>query len=605
VYAGSYDGLITRQDKRTGQSRNINAWPDNTMGYGVEAMKYRFQWSFPIVFSPHDPKTLYIGSNVLLKTVNEGQSWDVISPDLTRNDKSRMGTSGGPITQDNTSVEYYCTIFTIIESPVGKGVIWTGSDDGLVQVTRDGGQKWENVTPPGMPEWIRINSIDASPHDAGTAYVAATNYQMDDFRPYLYKTTDYGKTWKKIVNGIPDNAFTRVVREDPNRKGLLVAGTEIGLFLSFDDGGNWRSFQLNMPVTPITDMQFHKREKELVIGTEGRSFWVLDDVAMLYQLNGFSGAEDVKLFQPRDTYRFGGGGRGGRGGAGGGVGDNPPGGAVVQFFLKSRPQGEVTLEIVDGAGKPVNKFSTREAPRPQAGPPDEEENPFRGAPPARLTAQAGLNRFLWNLRYPDATTFPGLIMWAGSTTGPRASPGKYAVRLTVDGKTQSQAFEVKKDPRLETTPEEYAKQLSLSLQVRDKLSDTNDAVIRIRELRKQLDEYAKRDAKKVADAAKALTQKLTEVEEALYQTRNRASEDPLNYPIKLNNKLAHVLGVVQSSDNQPTQQSYMVYEDLATQVNAELKKLDVLMGADLAAFNKLIRDENVPAVQAPVKKTGN
>jgi hypothetical protein len=308
------------------------------MGYGVEAMKYRFQWSFPIVFSPHDPKTLYIGSNVLMKTSNEGQNWEVISPDLTRNDKSKMGTSGGPITQDNTSVEYYCTVFTIIESPVGRGVIWTGSDDGLVHVTRDGGKKWDNVTPPGMPEWIRINSIDASPHDAGTAYVAATNYQMDDFRPYLYKTTDYGKTWKKIVNGIPNNAFTRVVREDPNHKGLLVAGTETGLYLSFDDGENWRSFQLNLPVTPITDLQFHKREKELVIGTEGRSFWVLDDVGMLYQLNGFSGSEEAKLFQPKDTYRFGGGGRGSRVVLAGG--ENPPGGAVVQYFLKTRPQGD-------------------------------------------------------------------------------------------------------------------------------------------------------------------------------------------------------------------------------------------------------------------------
>jgi hypothetical protein len=415
-----------------------------------------------------------------------------------------------------------------------------------------------------MPEWIRINSIDASPHDAGTAYVAATNYQMDDFRPYLYKTTDYGKTWKKIVDGIPNNAFTRVVREDPNRKGLLVAGTETGLFLSFDDGENWRSFQLNLPVTPITDLQFHNREKELVIGTEGRSFWVLDDAGMLYQLNAFTGSEDAKLFQPRDTYRFGGGGRGSRVAVAGG--ENPPGGAVVQYFLKSRPQGDVTLEFLDSAGKSVNKFSSREVPRPQAGPADDEENPFRGAPPARLTAQAGLNRFVWNLRYPDATTFPGLIMWAGSTTGPRVSPGKYVVRLTADGKTQTQSFEVKKDPRLETTSEEYAKQLSLSLQVRDKLSDTNDAVIRIRELRKQLEDYAKRDSKRVADAARALIQKLTEVEEALYQTKNRASEDPLNYPIKLNNKLAHVLGVVQSSDNQPTQQSYMVYEDLATQV---------------------------------------
>ena len=241
------------------------------------------------VFAARSEDAVHRLQRAASKTTNEGQSWEVISPDLTRNDKSKMGTSGGPITQDNTSVEYYCTIFTVIESPVGKGVIWTGSDDGLVHVTRDGGKKWDNVTPPGMPEWIRINSIDASPHDAGTAYVAATNYQMDDFRPYLYKTTDYGKTWKKIVNGIPDNAFTRVVREDPNRKGLLVAGTETGLYVSFDDGENWRSFQLNLPVTPITDLQFHKREKELVIGTEGRSFWVLDDVGMLYQLNGFSG----------------------------------------------------------------------------------------------------------------------------------------------------------------------------------------------------------------------------------------------------------------------------------------------------------------------------
>jgi hypothetical protein len=409
------------------------------------------------------------------------------------------------------------------------------------------------------------------------------------------------------VNGIPDNAFTRVVREDPNHKGLLVAGTEIGLFISFDDGENWKSFQLNLPITPITDMQFHKREKELVIGTEGRAFWALDDVPMLYQVNAFQGTEDAKLFQPKDTYRFGGGGRGGGGGGRGGglaVGENPAGGAVVNYWFKARPQGEVTMEFLDASGKVVNRFSTREAPRPQAGPEGEEENPFRGPPPARLTAQAGLNRFVWNLRYPDATVFPGMILWAGSTTGPRVVPGKYTVRLTVDGKAQQQTFEVKKDPRLETTPEEYSKQLSLSLQVRDKLSDTNDAVIRIRELRKQLDDYAKRDSKKVADAAKALSEKLTTVEESLYQTKNRASEDPLNYPIKLNNKLAHVLGVVQSSDNQPTSQSYMVYEDLATHVNAELKKLDVLMTADLAAFNKLIHDENVPAVQAPSKKVG-
>ncbi len=601
VYAGSYDGLITRQDHRTGQMRDINAWPDNTMGYGVEAMKYRFQWSYPIAFSPHDPKTLYIGAQVLLKSTNEGQSWEPISPDLTRNDKSKMGTSGGPITQDNTSIEYYCTIFTFMESPVAKGVIWVGSDDGLVHVTRDGGKTWANVTPKDMPEWIQINSIDASPHDPGTAYVAATMYKSDDFRPFLYKTTDYGKTWKKIVNGIPANHFTRVIREDPNRKGLLVAGTEFGLYISYDDGENWKPFNLNLPVTPITDLAFQKRDKELVVATQGRAFYVLDDVPLLYQLNDDIKTQDAHLFQPKDTYRFG-GGRGFGGGGRGAVtaGENPPGGAVVYYWLKDRPQGEITLEFLDSAGKLVKKFSSREAPRP-AVPSGEEggEEGFFAPPPARLPAQAGMNKFVWNLRYPDATSFPGLIMWAGSVTGPRVAPGKYQVRLTVGGKSQTQPFEVLKDPRLSTTPEDYAKQVTLALQIRDKLSETNQGVIRIREVRKQLEDYTKRSDKRVADAAKSLSDKLTAVEEELYQTKNRASEDPLNYPIKLNNKLAHLLGVVSGGDYQPTSQSYMVYEDLATRVNAQLKALNGLLTSDLAAFNKLIHDANVPAVEAP------
>jgi hypothetical protein len=598
VYAGSYDGLITRQDHRTGQVRNINAWPDNTMGYGVEAMKYRFQWSYPIAFSPHDPKTLYIGANVLLKTTNEGQSWEAISPDLTRNDKSKMGPSGGPITQDNTSIEYYCTIFTFMESPVTKGVIWAGSDDGLVHVTRDA-KNWSNVTPKDMPEWIQINSIDASAHDAGTAYVAATMYKSDDFRPYLYKTSDYGKTWKKIVNGIPDHAFTRVVREDPNHKGLLVAGTEFGLYISYDDGENWKPFQLNLPITPVTDVAFHKREQELVVATQGRAFYVLDDMPLLYQVNGSVATEDAHLFKPKDTYRFGAGGRGGGGGGRGGgpVGENPAAGAVVYYSLKDKPKGDVTLEFLDGSGKVVNTFSSRAVEQPRAPAGEEEENPFRAAGPARAPAQQGMNRFVWNLRYPDATSFPGLIMWAASVTGPRVSPGTYQVRLTVDGKTQTQSFQVKKDPRIATTPEDYTKQLTLSLQIRDKLSETNAGVVRIREVRKQLEDYTRRDDKRVADAASGLIKKLTAVEEELYQTKNRASEDPLNFPIKLNNKLAHVLGVVAASDYQPTAQSYMVYEDLATRVNAQLKALNGLLTTDLSAFNKLIHDANIPAIQ--------
>jgi hypothetical protein len=488
-----------------------------------------------------------------------------------------------------------------MESPVTAGVIWAGSDDGLVHVTRDGGKHWENVTPKGMPDWIQINSIDASAFDAGTAYVAATAYKLDDFRPFLYKTSDFGKTWKKIVNGIPDRYFTRVVREDPNHRGLLIAGTEFGLFLSRDDGESWQSFQQNLPIVPITDVAFHKREKELVVATQGRAFYVLDDVPLLYQLDEKVTTEDAHLFKPKDPYRIG-GGRGGRGG--GAIGENPPGGAVVNYYLKARPQGEVTLEFLDGAGKLVRKFSSRAPePAPSAAPAESEDNPFRAfAGPTRVPAQPGMNRFVWNLRYPDATTFPGLIMWGGSVTGPIASPGNYQVKLTVDGKSYTQTFELKKDPRLTTTPDDYAKQLSLALQVRDKLSEANEGVIKVREVRKQLDEFAKRDDKRVSDAAKELSKKLTVVEEELYQTKNRASEDPLNFPIRLNNKLAYIMGVVESSDNAPTAQSYMVYEDMASKTNAQIKTLNGLLTTDLAAFNKLVRDTNVPAVQVPVTK---
>jgi hypothetical protein len=451
-----------------------------------------------------------------------------------------------------------------------------------------------------MPEWIQISSIDASPHDAGTAYFAGTMYKSDDFRPYLYKTSDYGKTWKKIVNGIPATHFTRVVREDPNRKGLLVAGTEFGLYISYDDGENWRPFQNNLPVTSITDAVFHKREKDLVVATQGRSFYVFDDMPLVHQLNGGTVAEEVRLFQPKDAYRFGAGGHGGGGGgrgAGPSIGENPAGGVVVYYALKAAPK-DLTLEFLDGAGKVVNTVSNKtvEQPRPAA-PAGDDDGPPPPAGPQRAPSAAGMNRFVWNLRYPDATSFPGMILWAGTTVGPRVAPGKYQVRLTVDGKAQTQSFEVRKDPRIDTTPEEFGKQVSLALQIRDKLSETNAGVVRIREARQQLEPYAKRDDKKIADAASALVKKLTAVEEELYQTRLRSGQDPLNYGIKLNNKLAHVLAVVTSSDDEPTQPSYMVYEDLATRVNAQLKTLNGLLTTDLAAFNKLVHDSNVPAVQ--------
>jgi photosystem II stability/assembly factor-like uncharacterized protein len=598
VFGGNYGGLISRLDHRTGQNRNVTVWPDNPMGWGAEGMKYRFQWNFPILFSPHDQNTLYAAGNILFKSTNEGQNWQAISPDLTRNDKTKQGPSGGPITKDNTSVEYYCTIFALMESPVQKGVIWTGSDDGLVHVTRDGGKKWDNVTPKDMPEWIQINSIEASPHDATTAYFAGTMYKSDDFRPYLYKTNDYGKTWKKIVNGIPDTAFTRVIREDPNKRGLLYAGTETGMYVSFDDGANWQSLQLNLPVVPITDLAVQRRDQDLVVATQGRSFWILDDLTLLHQWSETISKGDAHLFKPEEAYRMEGSGFPLPPTAT--VGANPPAGTAIWYHLREKPKGEVTLEILDSAGRQIKKFSSKAPEGPPATPAGGAGGPF-GAAAATVPAEKGLNRFVWDLRYPDASRFPGLIMWAAGTSGPRAVPGNYQVKLTVDGKTMTQSFELRKDPRIATTQEEFQKQFDLLIKIRDKVSETHNAITEIRDVRRQVDDYAKRvagqpNSQPIIDAAKSLNAKLTAIEEELYQTKNQSNQDPLNYPIKLNNKLAALTGVVASADTAPTDQSYAVYEDLTGRINAQLEKLKQVMTTDVPAFNKLVREKDVPAV---------
>jgi len=613
VFAGSYDGLTTRYDHHTGQLRDINPYPNNPMGSGAEGAKYRFQWNFPLLFSPHDQNTLYAAANVLFKSTNEGQSWDIISPDLTRNDKSKQGSSGGPITKDNTSIEYYDTIFTVMESPAQAGTIWTGADDGVVSLTRDGGKNWSNVTPPAsiMPEWIQINSIEASPNDAATAYVAATMYKFDDNRPYLYKTNDYGKTWKKITNGIPETTFTRVIREDPNKRGLLYAGTETGIYISFDDGDHWQSMQFNLPVVPITDLAIQKRERELVAATQGRAFWIFDDLPAIHQLmdaGGFGAVSETRLLKPKDSYRMPGGGGFGAGPTAT-VGRNPANGVVVYYSLKAKPSSDVQLEFLDSSGKSIKKFTGRVA-RPggaagasgqQTAEPPPEEGFFRGGGAAPVTTDVGLNRFVWDTRYPDAVRFPGMILWAGETRGPKVPPGTYQVKLTVEGQTLTQNFEIKPDPRLTTTPADYAKQLELGLKIRDKLSETHHAIIQIRDVRKQVEDLLKRvsnqpNFKVVNDSGTAINKKLTTIEEALYQTKNQSSQDPLNFPIRLNNKLAALGGVVGGSESAPTAQSYVVYDDLAAQIDAQLQKLAQIMKTDLPAFNQLVRDQNIPAV---------
>lgn len=603
VFAGSYDGLLTRFDRRTGQERNVDVYPDNPMGSGAEGTKYRFQWNFPIIFSPYktDGKyALYTAANVLFRSFDEGHSWKAISPDLTRNDKAKQRSSGGPISQDNTSIEYYDTIFTVDESTVKQGVIWTGSDDGLVQVTQDNGATWSNVTPKDLPEWIQINQIKASPFDAGTAYFAATNYKNDDAKPYLYKTTDFGKTWKKIVNGIPVDHFTRVVVEDPNKAGFLYAGTERGIYYSANGGESWQSAQFNLPIVPITDLTVQKREKDLVVATQGRSFYVLDNLPVLYQLAEAQAAGSF-LFKPEDAYRTAGGG-GGNLPATATVGRNPASGAVINYYFKEKPTKEVSLEFLDPSGKVIRKFTKRPETAgqtvPEAG--GFGGGGFGGGEP-QVPAEAGLNSFVWNYRLPNAATVPGLIMWGGSLAGPRVSPGNYQVRLSVDGKAvATESFMVKADPRLSTTPEDFAKQFDLMSKINKKLTDTHNAILDIRDARTQLENLMRRlkpaENKDLIDKAKDISKKLTDIEEALMQTKIKSGQDALNYPIRLNNKLAALSSSIDGSDDAPTTQAYDVYNDLVGQIDAQLGLFATVKTVDIADFNKQFAAKGLPVI---------
>lgn len=601
VYAGSYGGLITRYDHRTRQQRNITAWPQTMVGEAAKDMKYRFQWNAPILISPHDPRVIYHAAQVLLKSTDEGQSWQEISPDLTRNDKSKQDYSGGPITRDNTGVEVYGTIFALAESPRQAGIIWAGTDDGLVWVTRNGGKNWENVTPRELPEWGTVNAIDASPHDPATAYIAVHRYRLDDYRPYIFKTNDYGKTWTKITSGIPENDFVRVVREDPARRGLLYAGTETGVYVSFNDGQTWQSLQLNLPVVPIHDLAI--KDNDLIAATHGRSFWILDDLTPLHQLSEAAQA-DVYLFKPRDAYRMDGGSA-----SLPNMGQNPPNGVVVYYSFKEKPRGEVKLEVLDSRGAVIRTFSSQ-APAeagPPGVPPEFAEFFGAGPQPMRLPAEAGMNRFVWNMRYPDPTRVPGAILW-GNIQGPKAVPGTYQIRLTAEGKTLTQSFEIKKNPLLTTTAEDFQKQFDLLIRIRDAFSQTSDAILRIREVKKQVEGLAQRvkplpNSQRLSDAAGTLVQKLTAIEEELIQTRNESSQDPLNFPPKLNNQLASLYGAVASADARPTDGAVKRFDELMSQLNRHLSQLQQVLARDLADFNRLIRDQAIAPIIVPEPKS--
>lgn len=589
VYGGSYGNYLIRINHRTREVRNINVWPDNPLGHGAADLKYRFQWNFPIFFSPHDEKTLYTAGNVLFKTTDEGQSWTAISPDLTRNDKSKLGPSGGPITKDNTSVEYYCTIFAALESPHEKGVLWCGSDDGLLHLSRDGGRNWSKVTPPELPEWSMINSLEAHPTEKGGLYVAATRYKLDDFRPYLYRTTDYGKTWTKIVNGIKDDHFTRVVRADPKRPGLLYAGTERGMYISFDDGMNWKRFQLNLPIVPITDLAL--KDNDLIVATQGRSFWVLDDLTLLHQLKPEMASESLRLFKPRAALRLPGGGFDPEGGRPSRTdGQNPPSGAQLRFFVKESPAKEIksSLQILDANGHVVRQFKSD-----------------ADSPSGKFELKAGMNRFNWDMRYADAEGFQGLVLW-GSLTGPKAAPGAYRARLKVGDREQTVDFDLKPDPRVNVSQSDYEEQLKFLLGVRDKVTEIHRGIKTIRDVREQLTNLGKRvkDQTEIADAAKAIDKQLTSVEEALHRTKAKSSQDVLNFPIRLNNKLVSVAGTVGAGDNRPTDQAEHVRKELTEQADSELAKLKRILNEDVPKFNELLEKKKVPGVLVDKKPEG-
>ena len=598
VYAGSYDGLITRFDKKDGQEQDISAWPLNPMGHAAAKLVHRFQWTAPIALSPEDPNVIYHGGEVLFKSTDAGMSWTAISPDLTRNDKSKQQSSGGPITQDNTSIEYYDTIFAIAESPLEKGLIWVGTDDGLVQLTRDGGKNWSNVTPKNLPEWSMISLIDPSPHDAGTAYVAVDRHRLDDFKPYIYKTTEYGKQWTKLVNGIPDTAYVHAVREDPKRKGLLYAGTETGIYVSYDDGANWQSLRMNLPQTPIDDLIVH--DNDLVVATHGRAFWILDDITPLRQLQASTQDEDVKFFAPEAAYRtriFSFPLRGESAGA------NPPSGAILDYWLKDAPKDEIKLDILDAKGNVIRKFSSKK-PKQEEG---AEENPFRRGGAESIPAEKGLNRFVWDLRYEPATKVPGLVVWGGSGAGPFAVPGKYQAKLTAAGKDYTVSFEIKEDPRVPVTQADLEKQLELGLKIRDRLSEAHKAVNEMKEVQAQIAALKKRvgdesKAKPAVSAADDLNKKIESIEAGLVQLKSKSGEDSLNFPIMPADQLQALLSTVDGADTAPTAQSYTVYDRLNGEIAPPLEQWSQTKSKDLPALNKEISKAGISIIAVTPSK---
>jgi hypothetical protein len=600
VYAADYQGNITRFDKHIGQVKSITEFPELSDAYGAANLEHRFQWTAPVLISPNDPNTLYHGGERLFKTTDGGAHWQAISPDLTRNDKSKQQPSGGDITRDDTGTEYYDTIFAVAESPIAKGLIWVGTDDGFIQITRDEGKTWSNVTPKDMPEWSRVSQIDASPHDAGTAYVAVDRHQNDDLQPYIYKTSDYGQSWRKLANGIPEGSFVRAVREDSKKRGLLYAGTENGIYVSFNDGVDWRSLKLNLPTTPVHDLVI--KDNDLVVATHGRGFWILDDVSPLRQFNDEVAKKDSHLYTPAPAYRIQ-AGAGGEHHASARTGQNPPAGAVIYFYLKDEPKEgtETKLEILDAAGKTIRKYSSAEVE-----PLDEPADPDDKKPEKEIKPEAGLNRFVWDLRYEEAHRVPGYYLWeyGGGARGPVAAPGQYQVRLTVGSESQVAPLEVKLDPRVKVSQTDLAQQFDMLMQLQEELNSVYDVVNQIQDVRSQVAGLKRRlpenaGTKPIEVSAQDLEKKLTGLRDQFINLTISANEDSLAYPPQIDAKLAFLAMDVSSADSAPTAAEQFEFEKLKKQSGELLSRWDELQRQDLADFRKLTAEHNLSTVVVP------
>ena len=595
VYGGEYQGQITRYDKSTGQAKEIGIYPVVQDAMGAAVQEHRFQWTAPIVLSPHDPNVLYHGGEAIFKTTDGGMHWVAISPDLTRNDKSKQQVSGGPITKDDTGTEFYDTVFAIAESPQDAQQIWAGTDDGLVQLTRDGGKTWTNITPKEMPEWGTVSLIEPSSFDAGTAYVAVDRHRLDDLKPYVFKTTDFGKNWTTLVKGIPEGSFVRAVREDPTRKGLLYAGTETGVYISYNDGESWEKFQLNLPTVPVHDLVV--KGDDLVLATHGRSFWILDDLAPVRQETGKMAETDFHLYTPSTATRTW--ARAGKGSPF--TGANPPIGAVFYYWIKKDPK-DISVEILDSAGHSIRTIKGKDV-----GDLDEPQDPEDKKPQKLLEPKAGLNRFVWDMRYDPIPRMPNYYLYGyqDGTTLPKALPGKYEIRMTVDGKTLSAPFEIKLDPRVQTSMADLQKQNDLILAIRKEIMQVFMTARQIHDVRNQLRELSgrlpKNDAMKpVFEAGDNLDKKLAGIEGNLVEWRIKANEDSLQYPVKLDAQLSVLADYVGAgSDSAPTEAAVNRFNKLKGDVDAQVAAWNSAVNTDLAAFQNLAREHNVGVIVLP------